>query len=333
MDQAQVNRPAGRLWIVALVASLVSACTPDPQSELKIGLTVWPPNEIAYLARDLGSFDDLNIRLIEDGTPSEYAGAFASGAFDGAVATLGTALHVCSTLPDHRIVLLVSYSAGGDALVVHDNIKSAEDLAGKRVGYEPLALGTFLLSRFLQVNQLRVEDVVPVPLDMAEHHTAFTDGRVDAVVSFDPTVSAIVAAGGRILTDSRSLPGEVMDVLIVHKSVLDQKRELLTSFVDAWFEALAFHSNNPSLAAQYSEDRNHFSRSAYLAGFEGVIMLDRAANQSLFSQDDSTLLDTLGLHGQFLSELGLIESSGNFASILDSSIIAAVPAVQAAPPR
>lgn len=330
-SRTKSDRPIGQLWLVALLSTLLCGCGPKPQSELKIGLTVWPPNEIAYLARDLGSFEGLNIRLIEDGTPSEYAGAFASGAFDGAVATLGTALHVCSTLPDHRIVLLVSYSAGGDALVVRDNIQTSDDLRGKRVGYEPLALGTFLLSRFLQINSLKVDDVVPVPLDMAEHHSAFEDGRVDAVISFDPTVSALVASGGRILSDSRALPGEVMDVLIVHKSVLTQKRALLETFVNAWFSALEFHSANPALAAEYSQTRNHFSESAYLAGFEGVIMLDREANLSLFSESNRTLQDTLSLHGQFLNELGLIATDGNFSSILDSSIVAAAQTPRSEP--
>lgn len=310
-----------RVACCAVLTCALLGCPDNSGAPLRVGLSIWPPNEMAYLARERSLFAGLEVELIDLGAPTDYLPGYVSGGFDVAAVTLGSALEVASVDDSHRIVMLIDYSNGGDALVARGEIKTGADLKGKRIGYEAQALSAYLLSRYLSLIGLGLEDVVLVPMDYVLQEKAFLDGDVDALATWEPQVSRLVAAGGHVITDSSATPREAMDVIVVRESVLRAKRAQMQAFVDGWFKALEFHDAQPAEAGRLAEERKHVSQANYLRSFENIVMLDRAANRRLLHEDPTPLLESLARHRDFLEKLGLVTGDVEIESIIDASLI------------
>ncbi len=313
-------------WFAALFGCVLAACQGQEAAQLRVGLSLWPPNEMAYLASERQFFGEYGIELIEGGGPAAYLpGYFASGV-DVAAMSLGKALELADADPAHRIVMLLDYSRGGDALIARPEVASSADgLRGKRVGFEPSALGAYLLARQLDLLGLTPDDVMLVHLDSTSFEHAFRNGTVHAVLAWEPIVSRLVGDGGTVVADSSSFPEEIMDVLVARKPVVEGKRAQLIAFADGWFEALALHEQDPAQAAALSEQRGHASQQNYLASFEGIAMLDLEDNLRLMSEQDGGLVQALERQRGFLSRMGLLRNAIEVRDLIDTSIVTALP--------
>ncbi|MEL7449131.1 MAG: ABC transporter substrate-binding protein [Pseudomonadota bacterium] len=325
MRRPSILNTRGR-WLVALVACVLAACQGQETAQLRIGLSIWPPNEMAYLASEQEYFGEYGIELIEGGGPAAYLPGYLAGGLDVAVVSLGTALELADLDPGHRIVMVLDYSRGGDALVARKEVASSPTgLRGKRVGYEPSALGAYLLQRQLELLGLTPADVTLVHVDNASFEHTFRTGMVDAIVAWEPTVSRLANDGALVMADSSSFPEEIVDVLVARKQVLNSKRAHLVAFADGWFEALALHERDPARAGALSEQRGHVSQQNYLASFEGVAMLDRDDNLRLMSEQDGGLVQALERQRVFLSREGWLRTAIDVRELVDTSIVAAPP--------
>ena len=71
-----------RITAIIISVSLFSAillnigCHKEPTALVRIGTNVWPGYEPLYLARELGYYKDLNVRLVEYPSASEVIRAF-----------------------------------------------------------------------------------------------------------------------------------------------------------------------------------------------------------------------------------------------------------------
>ena len=101
-------------------------------------------------------------------------------------------------------------------------MKTMQDLKGKSVAVESGALGAFVLSRALTLNGMQASDVNVVHLESNEQPKAFEKGTVDGAVTFDPYRTQLLQAGATTLFDSTRIPGEIVDLVAVRASVLEQ---------------------------------------------------------------------------------------------------------------
>jgi ABC-type nitrate/sulfonate/bicarbonate transport system substrate-binding protein len=112
-----------RPYTVALLSVLLSACYPLAQP-LRLGLGVWPPLELFFLARSQDFFNTANVRLelVDFSTPTDSRRAFERGQIDGFAASLDDILLLWqSHSRDARIVQVLSAytdSAGEENFVV-----------------------------------------------------------------------------------------------------------------------------------------------------------------------------------------------------------------------
>jgi len=261
-----VNSTAG---ILTLVLLLMTACTPAPAPELKLGTNVWPGYEPLYLARDLGMFKASGVKLIEYPSATEVLRGMRDGNIDAAALTLDEALTLVQDGIRLRVVLVMDTSHGADAVVAHAGIESVADLKGRRLGAETTALGAYMVSRMLKLEGLSRADVTLVPLTLNEHEQAFRQGDVDAVVSLEPVVSHLQAAGGHVIFDSRRIPGEVVDVLVIRESAFDGQRSTIHHLLRQWFAALDYLLTKPSDAAERMRGRPGLTAEEILNQYRG----------------------------------------------------------------
>lgn len=200
-----------------LLIALLTACQPAPEPTLRIGTNVWPGYEPLYLARDLAVFHEPNVQLVEYRSASQVISGFQKGVIDLAAVTLDEAVRLAASGEPIEVIWIFDFSDGADQLLARADIPSVNALKGKRIGVEESALGAFVLQRVMDLHQLTDQDLTVVPLGVSEHAQAMAQGKVDAVITFEPEKSAVVKLGAHTLFSSKQIPGEIVDVLIARK--------------------------------------------------------------------------------------------------------------------
>jgi len=262
---------------VALLA-LVSGCTREPETALRIGTNVWIGSEPLYLARELGYLDPAVVQLVEYPSASEVLRAYRNQAIDGMVISLDELFGLAVDGLQPRTILVVDVSHGADVVVGRPGMKSMQDLKGKSVAVESGALGAFVLSRALTLNGMQSSDVNVVHLESNEQPKAFEAGKVDGAVTFDPYRDKFLKMGATTLFDSTQIPGEIVDLVAVRAPVISKQPKAVQALLAGWFRATDYMTRDPKDAAQRMGKRLQVSGEQFLASQKGLHVPTRDEN-------------------------------------------------------
>ncbi len=274
-------QPTRRRFCALACASLVlplAGCMRGPETALRIGTNVWIGSEPLYLARELDMLDPAAVQLVEYPSASEVLRAFRNQAIDGMVISLDELYGLASDGFKPRIVLVADVSHGADVVVGRPGMRTMHDLKGKSIAVESSALGAFVLSRALAVNDMQASDVNVVHLESNEQLAAFEKGQVDGAVTFDPYRGQFMQTGAATLFDSRRIPGEIVDVLAVRASVFDKQPNAIHALVGGWFRAIDYLAREPQDAARRMGIRQQTSGEQFLQALQGLHIPSREEN-------------------------------------------------------
>ncbi|MDH0085049.1 ABC transporter substrate-binding protein [Stutzerimonas stutzeri] len=294
----------GSILLLLFVALL--GCQPESDS-IRIGSNRWLGYAPIYLADDLGWSAPSGIRLVEYPNTTGVLRGFRNGMLDAAMLTLDETLLLQDSAAelDLEIILVTNVSAGADALFARAPLTSLKDLAGQRIGVENTALGAYFLSRVLYQAGLRIDDLQVVSLPVHEQAAAFAAGEVDAVITFASEGPALESKGARRIFDSRQLPGEIVDVLVVDRQrVTREQRRRLRAL---WFDALRTWQDNRGETDPRLHARLGLTPMALQVTLDGLLMGDRAVNREWF--DEGQLQQSIGQLSQYLRERRLLNGS------------------------
>lgn len=307
------------LLILVLCCFVVFASCMAPPPLFRVGSNTWLGYEPLYLARDLGHYKQAPIRFIEMPNSSEVLQAFRNGVLEAAALTLDEALSVLQDGYDLQIVLVMDFSQGGDVVMARPPINSPAALRGQRIGVEKTAVGAIMLDAVLHEADLSVSEVqlLPLPLDM--HESAYVAGELDAVVTFEPVRSRLLAQGAEIIFDSRQVPGRIVDVLVVSREVLhNEHQKTLKQLLRGYFAALAYLQKQPEKAAKNMSKRLKLPPAQVLQSLQDIHQPSLAENHRLLGEPPQ-LLDT----AQTLQRLMLKQNMLYRHSSLDNMFSAA----------
>lgn len=313
---------AGALLVALLMVSalIVPGCG-EPEHSLRVGTSVWPGYEPLFLAESLGYYDGQNIELITFPTSAENMRAYRNQAIDVAALTADEALQISETLPGQRIALVMDFSNGADAILAQPRFKTMQDLRGHRIGVEQNALGAYMLSRALTKSGMSSRDVVVVPVPLGEHESAFKSNKVDAVVTFEPRCSRLIAAGANVVFDSSQIPEEIVDVLLVRPGLDKQQDGQVKALIDGSFRALDYLHEQPQDAARRVAAREQVTPEAFLESLKGLQLPDRTANQRLLGDSPENLDSALRRLHSLMLENGLLTRADELAVLLDDRFV------------
>ncbi len=274
------------LLLSCLLLVFVPACTPPPQPIVRIGSNVWPGYEPLYLARSLGWLHGGNIRLNEYSSATEVMRALRDGSIEAGALTLDEVLSLAANDVSLRIVLLMDVSHGADAVIARaaSGVHTPADLRGRKIGVESSALGAYMLSRMLEKSGLKLTDVHVVSLPLEQQEAAFAAGDIDALVSFEPVKSRLVARGGQVIFDSSQISGEIVDVLAVRESFLAQYPDAFRQLTTQWFRALDYIQQHPADAAQRMQPRLRLPINKIMQQYQGLDLGDLPTNRAYFEK-------------------------------------------------
>jgi NitT/TauT family transport system substrate-binding protein len=198
--------------------------------------------ETLYLARE---FNWLPATIIfhDDLTLGESLTALASGEADAACMTLDEMLHARASGLPLAAALVFDISAGADMVMVRPEINALTELANKRIGFDPDAVGALVFAKLMEVAGLPPTAVIQIDLPPAEQIVAWRRGEVDAVITYEPIASALMHEGAQNIFDSRQMPDTIIGVLAVRHDRRDVL-PLLRTLIATHFRALNYiHSN------------------------------------------------------------------------------------------
>ena len=211
--------------------------------------------ESGRFAADLGS-TRIQAQIFAAG-PSEVE-ALDAGAVD--IAWMGPSPAVNAYVKSHGTALKIISGAtsGGAELVVAPGITSIADLRGRTIASPQLgntqdvALLDFLAGHgFRENSESGAGDVSVVRTDNSLTPTEFADHRLDGAWVPEPTASELVAEGGHVLVNERSLwPGGQFTTtdMIVSDSFLRAHPDVVRAVLNASVDTNAWIQAHPALA-------------------------------------------------------------------------------------
>tara|TARA_R110002094_G_scaffold28125_7_gene41116 strand:+ start:223 stop:1185 length:963 start_codon:yes stop_codon:yes gene_type:complete len=308
------------LAAVLAAAMLTAGCTRQ-QPRIRLGLLVWPPYEMFYLARDLGCYDGVAVELVDYHTPAEALRAYQNGVVDGVAMTLDFLMQISEREAGHRAILVIDYSHGGDCVIARPGIAGLADLHGKTIGLEMSALGQFMLARTLEFAGLKSEDVELKFLDIPDHMAAYNSGSVDAVITYEPVRTELLASGGNLVFDSTKIPNEIADVLFVRDSLIAARGPTLQAIVDGYFAAMAHLAAQPEDAAARCAGREGLTPVQFLDAMNLVRMPSREENQSLLGGQAPGLVATAERTLEILIRSGQVSKPLPLFDLVDDHLV------------
>jgi NitT/TauT family transport system substrate-binding protein len=309
-------KQAIRALFVVCLALLIGACE-QPQTPIRLGTNVWPGYEPLYLAQAIGQLDREKIRLIGYPSASEVIKAFRNHSLDAASLTLDEALLLIDSGLPIKIILVHDVSHGADVILARPQIEHVSALRGARVAVESSALGAYVITRALQKNHLALDAVQIKHLDVNQHEAAYQAGDVDAVVTFEPFNTRLKSLGAREIFTSREIPGEIVDVLVVHEDIHKSRLNDLKHLTRGWFAALDYIDAEPQKAATILGKRLKISNAEVLASYQGVELPTYDQNIAMLNDG----LDMLHKLAAIMSEHELLSNDLELEQILSSDAL------------
>ena len=275
---------------ITLVTAFLIACTDAPKEPLKLTSSPWPGYEPLYLARDLGYFNDSKVSIFELPSSDITLESFRNHSTDLATLTLDEAISLANDGIKFRILLVLDISHGGDAALAKPEIQKLEDIKDKRISIVNIPLGLYVLTRLLDHAGLERNDVDVFPMSETKQLDFYQQGKADVVITFEPVKTQLQQAGAQVIFDSRKIPNEIFDLLLVHEDVYLQRSDELCGLVDGWFKALDYIHTNPDDAAQRITKRLGMDTKDFKGMMDGIILPTPDENKRILGGNKPEIL-------------------------------------------
>ncbi|MBV4456514.1 ABC transporter substrate-binding protein [Pseudomonas sp. COR58] len=286
MIQSLFTRLACPLAVTAIAAS---AATGVQAGTLSIGHTTWVGYGTLYLAQDLGYFKEngLTVELPVVEEASMYMAAQASGQLSGSASTIDEVLKYRPQFC-FKAVAALDDSHGGDGVLVGKHVKSLQELKGQAVAVNEGSTSQFWLSYLLKKNGMSMSDITVQNMTADDAATAFIAGRVPAAVTWEPHLSMVRdKQQGKVLIDSSSTPGVIVDVVALNCSVIEKQPQDVKALVAGLYKAVQYTKDHPQKAYEimakgvggYLSDPK-----ALAAAAQGVRFYDQAMSEKLLGK-------------------------------------------------
>lgn len=295
---------------------------------IRLGMTTWVGYGPLFLARDLGYFKeaglDVDLKIIEES--SLYMAAVAGGDLDGAASTVDELMKYRSSDRCFKYVLALDDSHGGDGVITQADVTSLKDLKGKAVAFNEGSVSEFWFNVLLKKEGMTEDDVTVTNMTADDAAAAFIAGRVPAAVTWEPHLTEVRKQGkGKVLVDSASTPGLIVDVVALKCDVIDKHPDDVKALIKGYYKAVDYIKTNPDKAYEimakgvggYLEKPADFADAA-----KGVNYYGRERNAEFFgTPEKSEAADLVKFAQDIWGKAGKLKMPIDTATILDTRFI------------
>lgn len=297
MNLATTCRRSRWQWWLAALLAVAAALWVGPARSAALRLVVGGLDKQVYLpvllAQRLGFFAEqgLEVELLDDASGVRAEDQLLTGTVHGVVGYYDHAIVLQARGKFVRSVVQFSRTPGEVVVAAArvPQLRSAADFKGRALGVAGLGGSTHWLMQYLALSQgARLADVEFVPLRTSALADALAQGRVDAVMTTEPTATRLLRAGqGRLLVDLRTpeataaaLGGPYPGACLYMASAwIETHREDVQKLANALVRALRYLDGHTAadIAARLPERDLGGDRAAWVAAL--------AAGKSMFIAD------------------------------------------------
>lgn len=316
----------GTALVVAAVVLLAGTAPAIAAGKLRIGHTTWVGYGPLYLARDLGYFKaeglEVDFTVMEDN--ALIMTAVAGGSLDGDASTLDEIMKYRSPDFCFKAVLALDESAGGDGVLVRDTkTASIKDLKGLQVAMNEGSTSQFWFATLLKKEGMSQSDVKVTSMTADDAAAAFMAKRVPVAVTWEPHLTTVKKKKqGKVLVDSASTPGVIVDVVAFTCSAIEKKPAEIAALVKGWYKAIDYLKANPMKSYKimakgvggFLQDPKDFADAA-----KGVRFYDAAMNAAFLGKTSAPgeAAKLLVLGTEIWSELGKLKMKVDYPVLVE----------------
>jgi NitT/TauT family transport system substrate-binding protein len=200
---------------------------------------------------------------------------------------------------DVRAFIQIDWSRGGDACVATSNVKTVEDVLGRKSAVLMFSPDHTVFEFMLTNSRLTSEEVARVRKDTSFSMEDFTyarilfgQGKIDVACLWEPDVTLALAsrAGAHRLFSTADATELVADTLVARREFLDLYPDLAVKLARVWFAGVQKAEADRPAAARListvcSRFRDELGYDATLKAFDWVRWSDLGDNVRLFGLD------------------------------------------------
>lgn len=144
-------------------------------------------------------------------------------------------------------VATTDISTGIEGIVASSEVIDVSDLEGKKVGTGQNTFSDYFLEEALNIYDLESSDIEKVEVYGEDAVDALQSGDVDAVVTWEPTLSQVIQDidGSNVIITTSDLRGINGGVIVFDKQFINERPGDVAAFVNAWHKASKFILENP----------------------------------------------------------------------------------------
>ncbi|MDR2612177.1 MAG: ABC transporter substrate-binding protein [Deltaproteobacteria bacterium] len=313
---------AAALALAAALAPAGQATAADPEV-LRLGYFQSPNGEL--LAKGQGllqkRFPGTRIQYIKFDVGRDVNAAFAGGSLDiGIIGTPPGTAGLVNHLP-YKIFYLHDIIGESEALVVKESsgIADIQGVRGKTIATPFGSTSHFSLLAALRQNGIAPSELRILDITGQEVHAAWTRGDIDGAYIWQPAQAALVADGGRVITDSRQ---------VAEKGGITGEFGIVSD---------AFYAEHPEVVKAYIEILDQATREYKAASPEAVRIL--ASELGLPEEETRSVISQIivldAADQKDPRYLGTSSSPGALAQLLKDTadFLLADKAIRVSPPR
>ncbi len=247
----------------------------------------------------------IDIEVVQINDYIESINQYTAGEFDACTMTNMDALTIPSAGGVDTTALIVGdFSNGNDAIILKDET-SLSAIKGQKVNLVELSVSHYLLARALDSVSLAEKDVTVVNTSDADMVSAYTTKDVTSVVTWNPLVAEILKMPGATkVFDSASIPGEIIDTLMINTQTLQENPNLGKALAGAWYEIMQNMQESADVRASMGK-----ASGTDLAGYEMQLASTHmyyAAGDAVDFVNSPDLLQTMQYVAEFSFTHGLL---------------------------
>lgn len=203
------------------------------------------------------------------------------------------------------IILITSYNNGHDAILVKAD--TTLDIQGKTFALLQNSSRHYLLDRYLMRKQISFDAVnlsnTKKEMDMLE---VFDDDSIYGVVTINPYKEVLIyEKSAQILFDSRQIPKEIIDLVIVRRDTLLEHPNFAQALLTTWFSMMErLQGNRRAITIDAMAKLMEISRDEYTKQMQEIIVND-TPTKALSAIRDQALKKTMRFVRYFVERHGL----------------------------
>jgi NitT/TauT family transport system substrate-binding protein len=294
-----------------------------PSTPLRVGIDFWSGYFPVVLAEDLGFFaeEGVKVELITPQNTDKLLAGFAAGNLDLVAVALGDLINLAHADRGVTLIAVTDESAGAD-MIIGRTPAPADPAAfrGMRLGTNLSGFGELLIQSFAVERGFRFADLQLVNMDAAGAAGPLKAGQVDAVHTWEPYASALLAEGNHVWFTSARTPGLIPDGFGANRRVTSTRGPEVRAFLRAFFRAQEYWIKNPAEGSARIEKRLGLAPGN--VSLKGIRMIDPATNRALFeSESPGGLRAVTARYVAFFIERGTLVRPVDPDAFLDPSLL------------